>query len=221
MDKKTICVTGKATVSMPPDCIKIYMELSETIKKYEDCVISSAKSLENLKSALNSLGFSNDDIKTIKFNIRAKYDYTNDTLRNKVFLGYKYTHKLYIKFENDSSKLNKILSKISKLNVAPSFKIEYTMEDFTELKTKLLNKAVEISKFNAEILTKSANVTLGDILKIDYSWGEVNINRMPYDDGLCDIYKMMDNCNDENIDLNITPEDIELSDTVTITWEIL
>jgi len=90
------------------------------------------------------------------------------------------------------------------------------MED---AKNQLLAKAVEDSNTKAEILTKAAGVKLGKVININYSWGEINIYSEPlrYDKAiLCEESA----CNYDN-SLDINPEDLDISDTVTVVWEIL
>ena len=59
---------------------------------------------------------------------------------------------------------------------------------------------------------------MGDIQTVDYSWGEINFEvsevsymRKP---------SLYGSLPDEGFDMDIEPDDIDVSDTVTIVWEI-
>ncbi len=72
----------------------------------------------------------------------------------------------------------------------------------------------------AKELTSASNVDLGLIQSIDYSWHEIDIVSRPlrdFDEGCyCDAAIQTNSTYDVDID----PEDIKLSDTVTVVWEI-
>ena len=79
-------------------------------------------------------------------------------------------------------------------------------------------KAVTDAKKKAAVLTQAGGVKLKDIQSIDYSWGEINFEYKPMGD------LMMDCCElpmtEKAYDLDIEPNDIDVSDTVTVVWEI-
>ena len=60
---------------------------------------------------------------------------------------------------------------------------------------------------------------LKDIQSIDYSWGEIDfeVNSMRRS---LSREPVMYGSLDDSYDLNIEPDDIEVSDTVTVVWEI-
>ena len=58
--------------------------------------------------------------------------------------------------------------------------------------------------------------TLKDILSIDYSWGEIDFEMNPMNKMVMCESRSPDDC----YDLDIEPDDIEVTDTVTVVWEI-
>lgn len=81
---------------------------------------------------------------------------------------------------------------------------------------KLLAKAVEDSKIKASILAKASEVLLGEIITIDYSWDEIEVYTNPIDNFVINESKSFES----KIDIDIEADDINLSDTVTIVWNI-
>ncbi|MCD8395996.1 MAG: hypothetical protein LUD12_02195 [Lachnospiraceae bacterium] len=67
-----------------------------------------------------------------------------------------------------------------------------------------------------EILCEASGIELGQLLNIDYNWGELNIfSRTQYmDEEDCINYAAEPNA------IDIEPDDIDVSDTATFTWEI-
>ena len=75
---------------------------------------------------------------------------------------------------------------------------------------------MEDSREKAEILTGEAGVELGQILRMDYSWGEINIRSSPIDSFEVKVMPLLDS----SYDMDIEADDIDVSDTITIEWEI-
>ncbi len=108
---------------------------------------------------------------------------------------------------------------MTKCKVKPEFRISYTVKDPEAVKNTLLGKAVTDAKEKAMVLTQAGGVTLKDIQTIDYSWGEIDFEYRPMQGDV-----MMKCCEDSSssmsYNLDIEPDDIEVSDTVTVVWEI-
>ena len=73
--------------------------------------------------------------------------------------------------------------------------------------------------FNAktEILTKVSGVTLGELVSIDYNWGELHLySPTHYEiDPPC-----MARASATPTAMDIEPDDIDVSDSITFVWEI-
>ena len=61
---------------------------------------------------------------------------------------------------------------------------------------------------------------LKDIQSIDYSWGEINFEVQPMNRMIVADECMAAPMAAESYDMDIEPDDIEVSDTVTVIWEI-
>ena len=126
-----------------------------------------------------------------------------------------------IMFDKDNALLGKVLYGLSKCKSKPEVNISYTVKDANAIKNTLLKNAILDSKEKAEVLAEASGVTLGEIMKIDYSWGEINLSSSIHGSFL-DVMKLSDDedYEDEASDMDIEPEDFHISDTVTIIWEI-
>ena len=101
------------------------------------------------------------------------------------------------------------------------FYVAHTVKDPEAAKNVLLGKAIDDAKEKSSVLTQAAGVTLKDIQSIDYSWGQINFEVAPMNGMLmaeeCMAAPMADA---GSYDMDIEPDDIEGSDTVTVVWEI-
>ena len=141
----------------------------------------------------------------------------NDDYKRR-FVGYKFAHHTEIRFPNDNKQLGRTLYELSQCPVEVEFTISYTVSNPEDVKNELLKKAVEDSKTKAEILAKSAGVNLGEIERIDYSWGELQIVSHPID--TFTRQPMLFEA-EASYDIDIEADAIDVDDTVTIEWELL
>ena len=213
---RTIRVTGKGQIKVKPDITRITMTLTGVFKEYGETLRHSSEATEALKDVLSAFGFERSDLKTLSFHVDTEYDKNNDYKRR--FVGYQFNHALKVEFESDNDRLGKILYALANGKVRPEFRISYTVKDPEAAKNLLLGKAVTDAKEKAAVLTQAGGVKLKDIQSIDYSWGEINFEYKPMGD------LMMDCCEqpmtEKAYDLDIEPDDIDVSDTVTVVWEI-
>jgi uncharacterized protein YggE len=217
---RNIRVTGKGKISVKPDTIRLDIEAEGVYPDYETAVEMSARETGIVKNTIGKAGLDPKDLKTVRFGIDSYYEGyrdKNDDYKRR-FIGYKYTHNMNIKFPNDNAQLGKALYQLSKCAVEVEFSINHTVNDVEAAKNQLLGKAVMDSKKKSEILSEAAGITLGDIVAIDYSWGEIEIYSRP-------IHKMdfaveMAPAASGSYDIDIEADDIDVEDTVTIVWEI-
>ena len=219
---RTIRVTGKGKIAVKPDMIRLYANKEEICNEYEAALRKSAKVTEQLKDLFENLGFQRKDLKTVYFNVDTEYENYQDSDKSwkRRFKGYKYTHRMKIEFEADNKLLGQVLYALAHSKLNPEFSIEYTVSDVEKCKNELLHKAIEDSVQKAQVLTAAANLKLGQIQTIDYSWGEIDFVAKPLNE-----MRLME-CADCEIsapgsyDIDIEADDINVTDTVTVIWEI-
>ena len=219
---RTIRVTGKGQIKVKPDMTRITLSLEGTHPEYGEALRASSQDTERLKDFLFAFGFERTDLKTLNFSVDTEYEsYKDKGTYKQRFVGYKFHHLMKVEFESDNDRLGKVLYALANSPVKPEFRLSYTVKDPEAAKNELLGKAVTDAKEKASVLTQAAGVTLKDIQSLDYSWGQVNfevqpMNRMLMAEECC--APMMDWAG--SYDMDIEPDDIEVSDTVTVLWSI-
>ena len=220
--ERTIRVTGKGNLSVKPDTVRLVMTMEGMKEEYDAALAESAHMTEDLKQMFSDLGFDREDIKTLNFNVSAEYEsyQAKDKSWKRRFEGYKYVHRMKIEFPADNKRLGKVLYKLGHSTVRPEFRIEYTVAEPEKCKNELLANAVIDAKAKADVLSKASGVSLGEIVTIDYSWQEIDFVSRPMDKLMSEQCYMRSCEPDEAYDIDINPDDIDVTDNVTIVWGI-
>ncbi len=219
---RTIRVTGKGQLKVHPDRTRIVMTLTGLHRDYEKTLRRSSEDTEQLRKTLAPFGFEPADLKTLSFDIDTENEsYKEKDLWKKRFIGYKFEHVLKVEFSSDNQKLGKILYALAHSPLNPEFRIIYFAGDPEAAKNELLGRAVADAKTKAAVLTAAAGVSLKEIQSVDYSWGEINLEYSPMARGkLLDLAGGGFGGASGGYEMNMEPDDIEVSDTVTVIWEI-
>ena len=216
---RKIRVSGKGKLSVRPDTICLAIKAEGVFPDYEKTIKESADQTKVLRKSMEKSGLSGKELKTTHFSIQSEYESyrdKNDDYKRR-FVGYKFEHHTEIKFPNDNEQLGRTLYELSHCPVEVEFSICYTVSNPEDVRNELLRKAVKDSKVKAEILAESAGVNLGEIIRIDYSWGELQIVSHPIDKFMAEPMLLESRA---SYDIDIEADDIDVDDTVTIEWEI-
>lgn len=214
---RTITVKGIGAVSVKPDLIVLRLSMKTAEYEYDAAMKAAAEKIDFLNKALEAAGFEKKSAKTADFRVRADYERLNDGKGNytSVFMGYKCRHELKIEFDFDTKRLAKALSEISKCIAKPEISIDFTVKDSSAVSGELLKAAAKNAREKAEILCAASGAKLGELLSIDYNWGELHLySATDYDvEDKCMMLSAAD-------DMDIEPEEIKARDTATFAWEI-
>ena len=215
---RIISVKGTGNVSVAPDMTTVSMTLRTLDRDYEKSMSSAAEQLSSIRSALQSAGFTKEDIKTTSFNVITEHESVRDENGNykTVFSGYSVIQGLKIEFGFDTERLSKILNATAKSMADPDISINFTVKDKDAVNEKLLTSAAENARAKAAVLASSSGVELGKLISIHYNWTERDyLSRTEYGmDKRC----MAMNASAK---MDFTPDDISVSDSATFIWEIV
>lgn len=215
--EKTIRVTGKGTAKATPDTVVLSLKTEGTCKEYDLIVKLASMELEQIKRALEKHGFKKEDLKTVDFDIYPRNESQKDKKGNykSVFVGYAYERKMKLSFPKDNARLGKVMVALAHCGADPSISINYTISDTESLKNQILEKAIMDARQKAVALCRGAEVELGEIVNIDYSFGTVYFETAPIE-----MSPVMCASIDCEPDFDIEPEDISSSDNVTVIYRI-
>lgn len=111
--------------------------------------------------------------------------------------------------------LSLTLSSLAICDARPQISVRFTVKDPTAIRKEMLRSATVNARRKAEIFCEASGVTLGDLISINYNWGELDIYSHT-DFGYCEDRMPMA----PKTAIDIDPEDIESNDSATFVWEI-
>ena len=214
---RTIKVIGRGRLSLRPDTTRITLTLGGVCPEYSEALERSTSETSALSELLTLFGFKKTDLKTLAFNVESEYEgYSEDGVYKQRFVGYRFSHVLKVELPSDNELLGRVLCARAGSPVKPELRLSYTVSDPEKAKNALLAKAVADAGEKAQALADAANVRLGEIQTIDYAWNDADFEARPE-------MRMLaaGAAPKAAFNLDITPEDIDVSDTVTVVWEIL
>ncbi len=218
---RIIRVTGRGQIKARPDMTRITITMERMRKDYGEVLHRSGQDTEYLKDILSVYGFARSDLKTLSFNVDTKYEsYKEEGAYRQRLVGYTYRHILKIEFDSDNERLEKVLYALANCPMKPEFRISYTVKDPEAARNELLGNAVTDAGKKAAVLAAAAGVALEEIQSIDYSWGELNLEVHPMGHIFMEDARLMAAPDDSSYHLDIEPDDITVSDTVTVIWGI-
>ena len=215
---RTIRVTGKGQLSLAPNLTRITMTLEGLCPDYSETLRRSSEDTEVMRELLSRFGFARSDLKTLNFSVDAEYESIQERGSYKQrFVGYRFRHSMKVEFDSDNQRLGRLLYALANASVKTEFRITYTVKDPESAKNELLGRAVKDAGAKAAVLAEAAGLSLGAIQSIDYSFGELIFEVQPMNRMLMADRPLSAK---ESYDLNIEPDCIQVSDTVTLVWEI-
>ncbi len=217
---RAITVRGVGNVSTRPDYITISMTIESIRKDYDKAMKDASERITKLQDVAVSSGYTKEDLKTTSFNVDIRYESVKDRQGNynREFTGYACVYRLKLAFDFDSKQLAKVISAIANSETNPELSIAFTVKNPAKVSEELLESAALNARAKAEILCRASGSEMGQLLSIDYNWGELNIvSRTSYK--MAD-YLMPRAAMDKCCTPEIEPDDIDVADTVAFTWEI-
>lgn len=217
-EKRTLHIRGIGHATQIPDQVVLSLTLTAQNKEYSAAMTIGSQQVEMLREAIVEAGFKADDLKTINFDVRAIYENEesregNSKRYRQIFVGFECRHDLKLTFDFNKEKLNTAVDTIAASLAQPKISIAFTIKDVDAFADKILKSAAKDAKRKARILCTAAGVTLGKLLKINYSWDELTIRR---ENVVCDALMAPE----EKSTFDFQPEEIKSSDTVDFLWEI-
>ena len=195
---------------------RVELTLQSIHDTYEEAYAQAKSNTERLSQIMKEVALDVTLPKTIRLDIDKKTQNEYDKFGNfksKKFIGFELDHKVRIDLGMDNVLLNNIIKRIGKMLKQAEISIGYTVRDPRPSQLKMLERAVKDAKEKASIMAKACDCKLGLVKEINYSVQELHVYsqaRMIHgaDEAMC--------CNEESLD--ITPEDLAVSDDVTVVW---
>lgn len=201
---KTIVVSANATMDFKVDYINMYLDLNKTLNTYEECVNDSKKASSYLSKFVLKLGFNDKDLKLLNFDIQPSFDNKDHTS----VVGYRYHQSYKLSFDFDTIFLGKVIDYFQTSEYPILFNLAFSLKNSKSCKDKVLKEAIKEAKNKAKVIASSLGLKIIDIANVEY--GSNNHN-----------YERVNSYAKSAMALSdFTPEDISITDKVTITFNV-
>ena len=214
----TITVTGRGSIHVVPDVTRLEVTVRGVFETYD---VAYAKAKDNSAWMVKILEYNKLNgklAKTKNLDISehyvTKYDkYGKVTGSEKD--GYSLHQEIKIDLGMDNVLLNKIIRGVGKFIAGAQINVGYTVQDPRPHQLKMLERAIKDATEKATIMASAAKCKLGDVNSINYSRQDIHVYSQARN-----IHSNEEamSCNAESLD--ITPDDLVVSDDVTVIWEL-
>lgn len=213
--KRKLQITGRGKLSVTPDIIILSFEAMAQEWEYGKTINTLNRKVEELRQIMTQQGLERSSLKTKGFGILKETTWNKKTERHE-FNGFRATHSLELELPLDKTLINSLLSQLAKRLDNLDFGIAFGVKDPSGQQQKLILDAIHQAKESAALIAGATGVELLEILHIDYSFRELLIRSQRHDYPLyeADAMSTYDAAPD------FEPDDIDLTETVTITWRI-
>lgn len=154
----SITVNGSSSVTVTPTIAYVNLGVATFNKDVVVAQTSNATKMDAVYKALSALGIPKEKIKTVSYNINARYDYKDNI---SVLAGYDVLNSVQITV-TDLTKVSKVLDMTVKQGINQSNSISFGITDAEREATylKALATAVTSAKAKAGALATAAGVTI-------------------------------------------------------------
>ena len=218
MEKKLIIVSGDAEKRFEPDTVDIRLDSNVVCAAYEEAFDGAKSIIQEVSEKVVDLGYDPKSLKTSRFKVDVTYRSVKegDGGYKKVFNGYRGEVSLSLEVPLSSFRIE--YAKTLSLGKRMEIRLGFVLKDVEKAKDEVMALAVARGMEKARIIAETSNTKIKCLYKVDHAY------RLPYDE--MDELRMFrmpvynDCMPDGPSSLNINPEDLTLTDRVTMFFEM-
>ena len=213
----TISVTATGRAAAKPDITRVDLSINGTRKEYSEAFDDSVSNGNEIKDVLEAAGIGRESLKTTDFRIEPRYETvkTEGNGYKEAFMGYQYLQSLAFEFPADNSVLGKVLYSISRCRCAPRISFSYRSSSMEEARTEALKEAIKTAEKRAGIMAEASGVRITGIRSI----GSPEPSR-PMMKAMAFRANADGFAEESAYSLDFQPEDIEVTESISIEWDI-
>ena len=174
-------VSGEGTITVIPDIARFtFSVITEGGKNLANLQSENTGTANNVINFLKENGVSSEDIKTERYNVSPRYQYTNCFERADVcppaeITGYTISQSVGVKVR-DLDKAGDILAGVVGNGANSVSQLTFTIDDPAKVENKARAEAITQAKIKAKAIADASGFKLGRILSIDTN----NFSPIPY-----------------------------------------
>lgn len=211
--ERELRITGVGKLSLKPDIAIISLPIESLCKQYAEAIDTLNKKVEVVHGILKKRNIERNSLKTTGFDIREEWKYYRSDKKKSELVGFKASHDLKLELPLDNVLISSVLSDLANSNAGITFRLRFDVSNKDKYDGDLIKDAVKNAKLSAEMIAASTGVKLKEIIKIDYSFSEVQFQETKYlfeSNLMCEASPMPD----------FSPDEIEVKKNITLIWRI-
>ena len=157
-------VVGSGTVYAKADIANLEVGLKTGAQKTAaEATASSTNKMNDIVTALKTLGIEDKDMQTSDYSLNPVYNYTND--KGQVLVGYEVTQNLTLKIR-DLTKIGDVIAKTTEKGANQIGNISFTIDDEFALKNQARELAIQKAKEKAVLIAAQSGMKLGEVKSV-------------------------------------------------------
>ena len=202
-----IVVTGTATIDITPDVARILVSVQTTASSAAQAESQNATTTDRVRSQVARAGVASTDIKTLSVQVWPQYDYrTGESILN----GFMATNTLQLTV-HDLAKIGGVIDAAVAGGATSVEGVSYDTNDHSAAGAQALAGAVKDAAVKAKAMADAAGVRLGSVVSI------TDVEATPYP---FPVLRGAAAVAPSQGGTQVTPPDIQLTETVTVGWTI-
>mgnify|MGYP003213520081 CR=1 FL=1 len=219
MELSTISVQGKGAIHVVPDVTRLQVTIEQWFESYDQAYAQAKENSGWMVKILEYNKKAGKLAKTINLNIEDhlvnEYDDKGKYIEQ-IKDGFMLEQGIKIDLPINNILVNNIVKGIGKFIPSAQINIGYTLQDERPSQMKMLARAVSDAKEKAEIMAEAVGCKLGKVISIDYRFQNTHVmSQARY------IHSNSEAKASTPQSLEITPDDLVMSDTADVTFELI
>ena len=211
LEKRTITSDGTYTTSVAPNKVEVTFSIVTNGTTAADAQSKNTDASDKVITALKAKGYKDSDISTAYYNVYPEYNWSSGT--NDI-IGYTATHQIKVNNSNISA-AGSIVDIVVKNGANQVDYIDFglTPDSENSYRVEALGKASQNARDKAEAIAKGLGLTIKGITSVS----EGNVYYPPY---RMDYAMAAESGGGAGKQVSITPGNVEISATVSVTFEL-
>jgi uncharacterized protein len=202
-----IVVTGTATIDITPDVARILVSVQTTASTAAQAESENATTSDRVRAQLSKAGVASSDIKTLSVQVWPQYDYLNG---ESALRGFMATNTLQLTV-HDLARIGSAIDAAVAGGATSVEGVSYDTNDHSAAGAQALAAAVKDATVKAKAMADAAGVRLGSVVAI------TDVEATPYP---FPVLRGAAQVAPSQGGTQVTPPDIQLTETVTVGWTI-
>lgn len=221
METPKISIQGKGSIHVVPDVTRITISINHHGKTYKEVYAKGKENSEWIRKILEFNKKPGNLAKSLYFDvsehtINVYDDEGSGEIVDVVKDGFDLSQRVKIDLPIDNVLVNNIVRGVGKFIPNAQVSIGFTVQDLRPYQLKMLKRAVSDAKEKAEIMAEAAGSKLGKVLEIDYNFSHIDTYSQARN------IHSTEEAKESTADaLDITPDDMVISDRVDVVFELI